>query len=73
MKRLLAESLKSGIKLEMIYLSDKKVLTQRTIKVLAIGESKFKAFCYLRRKERLFKLENILSITVPRKKYFRGA
>ncbi|MCJ8009475.1 WYL domain-containing protein [Lederbergia wuyishanensis] len=73
MKRLLAESLRSGIKLEMIYLSDKKVVTQRTIKVLAIGESTFKAFCYLRREERLFKLENILSITVPRKKYFRGA
>ncbi|MBS4200135.1 hypothetical protein KHA93_10885 [Bacillus sp. FJAT-49732] len=73
MRKLLAESLTSGIKLEMIYLSDKKVLTQRTIKVLAIGESSFKAFCYLRGKQRLFKIDNILSIAVPRKKFSRGA
>ncbi|MBS4195188.1 hypothetical protein [Lederbergia citri] len=73
MRRLLVESLASGVKLEMIYVSDKMVVTQRTIKVLALGESTFKAFCYLRRKQRFFKIENILSIRVPKKKFSRGA
>ncbi|MBW8352119.1 hypothetical protein K0H71_22215 [Bacillus sp. IITD106] len=73
MRRLLSKSLESGVKLEMIYLSDKMDVTQRTIKVLALGESSFKAFCYLRRKQRFFKFVNILSLGVPKKKFSRGA
>ncbi|MCR2823158.1 hypothetical protein [Lederbergia panacisoli] len=73
MKKLLTKSLLSGVRLEMIYLSDKKVVTQRRIKVLAVSEASFKAFCYLRGSQRFFKIDNILSIVVVKKNDRRGA
>ncbi|MBS4220885.1 hypothetical protein KHA96_21540 [Bacillus sp. FJAT-49711] len=73
MRKLLTESLTSGVRLEMIYLSDKKIVTQRKIKVLAIDDASFKAFCYLRGGQRFFKIDNILSIAVEKNRYIRGA
>ncbi|MFB7302646.1 hypothetical protein [Heyndrickxia sporothermodurans] len=72
MKGLLLRALKTGEKLEMIYLSAKGEITQRIIKVEKVGEESFRAFCYSKRQQRTFKINNILSI-VPLRHHKRGA
>lgn len=37
------------------------IITKRNIKVLEIADSHVKAFCYMRKQRRIFKMENILS------------
>lgn len=49
-----------NIIVNIIYSSEDKI-TQRYIRVFDIKDGYVKAFCYLRNKIRLFKLENILS------------
>jgi predicted DNA-binding transcriptional regulator YafY len=73
MKDLLMRAVESGERLEMIYLSKNNDLTQRVIKVMKVKEGSFKAYCYMRRQFRTFKLSNILSIGPIRKHYKRGA
>ncbi|RSD29444.1 hypothetical protein [Mesobacillus subterraneus] len=62
MNALLARSLKEHIPVEMIYLAANNQITQRRIIVKEMRGSYFKAFCFLRNDDRLFKLENILSV-----------
>ncbi|MEH7384998.1 hypothetical protein V7147_06230 [Bacillus sp. JJ1521] len=54
--------------IEIIYISQNGILTQRQIKVLEIQETTIKAFCLLRNKKRTFKIDSILSAAAPRKK-----
>ncbi|ECD6517333.1 hypothetical protein E2329_23000 [Salmonella enterica subsp. enterica] len=68
MDKILALSMKNNQAVEMIYLSDKGQITQRMIRVLEINEHRFVAYCYLRQRKRTFKLNNILSIDIIRKK-----
>jgi predicted DNA-binding transcriptional regulator YafY len=42
----------------------KDKITERNIKVKEISEDKVKAYCYLRREIRYFKIENILSAKI---------
>ena len=72
MKGLLFRAAGSGEVLEMIYQDDKGNLSQRRIKVLTLNDESFKAFCYIRKQQRTFKLGNILSIG-PVRKMQRGA
>ena len=72
MGKMLDLSMKNNQVMEMIYLSDKGQVTQRTIRVLEIKEQHFVAYCYLRQKKRTFKTSNILSIDIIRKRR-RGA
>ncbi|MFE8700454.1 hypothetical protein ACFYKX_07505 [Cytobacillus sp. FJAT-54145] len=60
---LLERSLRENIVLEMIYLSNQNQITQRRIIVRENKDSSFRAFCYLRKQTRIFKKENILSIS----------
>lgn len=46
---------------EIIYMSESGVITQRKIQVLSIEEDRIRAFCYLRQLKRTFKVSNILS------------
>lgn len=62
MNYLLKKAAESGEILEMIYLSNKGEISQRRIKVISVSEQTFTAFCYLRKKRRVFKQTNILSI-----------
>ncbi|PTY79708.1 hypothetical protein B5V89_03895 [Heyndrickxia sporothermodurans] len=57
----------TGQTLEIIYFSKLNQFSQRKIKVLSIGENSICAFCYLRNKRRVFKLENILSVEICKK------
>ncbi|MBT2678260.1 hypothetical protein J7E38_04555 [Bacillus sp. ISL-35] len=69
MNFLLEKSLKENQPVEMIYFAVDNQITQRRIIVKEIRGNYFKAFCFLRNEERLFKVENILSI-MPEKRHF---
>jgi predicted DNA-binding transcriptional regulator YafY len=62
-KYILNKSLKDDIIIQIIYMKKDKI-TERNIKVKEISEDKVKAYCYLRREIRYFKIENILSAKI---------
>lgn len=59
-EHMLRASLERGSIITIIY-NGKSGMSERNIKVLDIQGNKIKAFCYLRKQVRNFKLENILS------------
>ncbi|MCU9614064.1 hypothetical protein OEV98_10885 [Caldibacillus lycopersici] len=71
MNSLFLRAIENGEKLEMIYQSDKGILTQRIIGVRKIGKEYIQAYCYTKHQIRTFKINNILSIAPIRHK--RGA
>ncbi|EHL78562.1 hypothetical protein HMPREF1015_01512 [Bacillus smithii 7_3_47FAA] len=74
MKGLLKRALESGEIFEMIYLSNKNEISQRKIKVVDISSNTFRAYCFTRRQPRIFKISNVLSIgLVRRRKMNQGA
>jgi predicted DNA-binding transcriptional regulator YafY len=62
MNTLLKKSLQGNQPVEMIYLATNNKITQRRIIVKELRGNYFKAFCFLRNEDRLFKVENILSV-----------
>ncbi|KOP84133.1 hypothetical protein ACFFHH_20250 [Cytobacillus solani] len=62
MKSLLLKAAASGALLEMIYQDCKGNISQRRIKVLSVNEESLKAYCYIRKQQRTFKITNILSV-----------
>ncbi|MEA4962645.1 hypothetical protein [Lutispora sp.] len=68
-EHVLKASLERGSIITIIY-NGKSEMSERNIKVLEMQEDKIKAYCYLRKQVRNFKLENILSASYynPRKK-----
>jgi len=59
-KYILKKSFEDNIVIQIIYDKD-DIITKRNIKVKEIYENKIKAYCYLRRDIRFFKIDNILS------------
>lgn len=59
-EHVLKASLERGRVITIIY-NGESGISERNIKVLEIQDNKVKAFCYLRRQIRYFKIENILS------------
>lgn len=72
MNGLLKRALDTGQILEMIYMTDKGELSQRKVKVIKISPGAIKAYCFLRKQQRSFKVENILSMG-PVRKIDKGA
>ena len=68
MRGILQRALAQHTPIEIIYMSQNGILTQRRIKVYEICEHTIKAYCLLRHKKRTFKIDCILSADVPRKK-----
>ncbi|MDF1507488.1 hypothetical protein PZE06_04730 [Robertmurraya sp. DFI.2.37] len=62
MNKLLSKSLDEQIPVEMIYISSSNQITQRKIIVKEINGSTIRAYCFMRRQARLFKIEQILSL-----------
>lgn len=62
MQRALLKALNEKQPLEIIYLSDKQKITQRTIIVNEINPHTIRAYCFLRKQSRLFKINNFLSV-----------
>ncbi|MGG3801810.1 hypothetical protein [Metabacillus fastidiosus] len=72
MRDLLLRAVSNDDVLEMIYQDNKGIISQRKIKVLTLKEDSFRAFCYSRKQQRTFKLDNVLSIG-PAERVKRGA
>lgn len=66
MRSLLLRAAANGALLEMIYQDYKGNISQRRIKVLSVNEVSFKAYCYIRKQQRTFKISNILSVGLVR-------
>jgi len=62
MNTVLKKSLEGKQPIEMIYLAKDNQITHRKIIVKELHVNYFKAFCFLRNDDRLFKVENILSV-----------
>ncbi len=62
MQRALLKALNEKQPLEIIYLSEKQKITQRTIIVHELNPHTIRAYCFLRKRRRLFKINNILSV-----------
>ncbi|CAM3768153.1 WYL domain-containing protein [Mesobacillus thioparans] len=73
MNLLLEKSLVEKIPVNMIYMAANKQITQRRIIVREIHEGFFKAYCFLRKADRLFKKENILSVMPDKQKFLKSS
>lgn len=74
MKGLILRSIEQESQLEIIYMNEKGQISQRIIKVLEMNDTYIKAYCYLRRAKRIFKIDNLLSAgTVKPKSLNKGA
>jgi predicted DNA-binding transcriptional regulator YafY len=62
MNGLFKRALETGQILEMIYMSDKGEISQRKIRVITITPGIVRAYCFMRKQQRSFKISNILSI-----------
>lgn len=71
MNRLLTKSLSDKQPVEMIYLAANNEITHRKIIVKELHGSYFKAFCFLRNDNRLFKFENVLSVMPEKRKFLK--
>lgn len=67
---ILKNAMENSTPVEMIYMSAGGIITQRIIDVNGISDTTIKAFCHLRKRTRIFKIENILSVLPykPRRK-----
>jgi predicted DNA-binding transcriptional regulator YafY len=72
MKGLLMKAATIGGELEMIYQNNKGQISQRRIKVLAVYNESFRAYCHTRRQQRTYMLANVLSVG-PVRSIRRGA
>lgn len=58
----LIKSMKYNQEMDMMYMTNDGVVSQRRIKVLQLKGSCCIAYCYLRKSKRTFKIENILAL-----------
>ncbi|MCM3599023.1 hypothetical protein M4D55_25120 [Metabacillus idriensis] len=68
MKGLLERAKEEQFPVEIIYISDKGDLTQRTIIVNEVKGDYIKAFCFIKQQTRMFKMNNILSAAKLKRK-----
>jgi len=47
--------------LDMIYMAKDGAICKRSIKILQVGDVSVKAYCYLLKSDRTFKIDNILA------------
>lgn len=65
---ILRTSLEEKRTVTIIYEDDKGNITKRNIKVISIEGNKIKAYCYLRKKIRIFNYDHILAADIYREK-----
>lgn len=66
MKGILTRALEEEQKVQVIYLSEDKQLSQRWVTVWKVTENHLVGYCHYRKQKRTFRLSNILS-AVPSK------
>lgn len=62
MRKTLERAVNYGETLDMMYLAKDGSITKRRINVLQVGESSFRAYCYLRKSKRTFGINNVLAL-----------
>ncbi|MBT2639261.1 MULTISPECIES: hypothetical protein [unclassified Bacillus (in: firmicutes)] len=73
MNGLLEQSFNENLPVEMIYLAANNQITQRRVIVKELHDRYFKAYCFLRKADRLFKKEHILSVMPVRRKLLKSS
>ncbi|MBM7715354.1 putative DNA-binding transcriptional regulator YafY [Bacillus thermophilus] len=68
MNGLLRRSANLKTPLAIIYINKSNHISQRIIRVLKVEDSLIKAYCYTKKQIRTFRLDNILSVDVLRKR-----
>ena len=58
----LIKSMRFNQPMNMMYMSNEGIVSQRRIKVLQIRGDSCVAYCYLRKSKRTFKVDNILAL-----------
>ena len=58
----LIKSMERNYILDMMYMAKDGAISKRRIKVMQVGEVSFRAYCYLRKSNRTFKIDNILAL-----------
>ncbi|HJF34333.1 MAG TPA: transcriptional regulator [Sporosarcina psychrophila] len=48
--------------LDMMYLAEDGKISKRRINILQVGEVSFRAYCFLRKSKRTFKINNVLAL-----------
>lgn len=64
----LLKSIKHGDLLEMMYMAVDGGISKRRIKVFLVGDVSFRAYCYLRKTNRTFRIDNVLALIPVREK-----
>jgi predicted DNA-binding transcriptional regulator YafY len=62
MKNFLSRCHLNKMPVEIMYITNNGQVSQRTISIKDINETTIRAYCHLRKTQRVFKVENILSI-----------
>ena len=58
----LIKSMERNHVLDMMYMAKDGAISKRRIKVMQVGEVSFRAYCYLRKSNRTFTIDNILAL-----------
>jgi len=66
--KIIHKSIRDGQVLDMIYMTNERTFTKRWIKVYRLQGESFKAYCFLRKSIRTFKLANVLALVPVEKK-----
>lgn len=61
MLKMLESAVKYGEMLEVMYMAKDGSISKRRIKVLQVGETSFRAYCFLRKSKRTFLIDNVLA------------
>lgn len=62
MRKTLERSISYGEVLDMMYMAKDGTVSKRRIKVVQLGELSFRAYCYLRKTNRTFTIDNVLAL-----------
>ena len=62
MRNQLIKSMKYNESLDMMYMAKDGQISKRRIRVLQVGEVSFRAYCFLRKSNRTFIIDNVLAL-----------
>lgn len=62
MRNKLINSVDRGQVLEIMYMDGKGQISKRRVRVFQVGEVSFRAYCYLRKTNRTFTINNVLAL-----------
>lgn len=62
MRKTLEKSARYGESVVLMYLAKDGRISKRRVKVLQVGETTFRAYCFLRKSKRTFLIDNVLAV-----------